>query len=164
LPPSFLWTQGVVPRKWKCYFWRWCVSGHPQLSHFHFLCENCYLKHELVNPGCIMCYGKRMCLWHVIIVMWNQNMKQFHSNHGPQPRDFVAHCCSMSVWCLFAGQVFPLLVKKIQNYKWSYCWSSAEEWGNKTQPVKIIGVKFDFLKCYLILHPWSDLLPVSVWF
>jgi hypothetical protein len=36
--------------------------------------------------------------------------------------------------------------------------------GEIKQPVKIIGVKFDFLKCYLILHPWSDLLPVSVWF
>jgi len=32
----------------------------------------------------------------------------------------------------------------------------------KTQLINIIGVKFDFLKCYLILHPWSDLLPVAV--
>ena len=34
----------------------------------------------------------------------------------------------------------------------------------KAQPINIIGVKLDFLKCYLILHPWRDLLSVSVWF
>jgi len=95
-----------------------------------------------------MCYGKHkhMCLWHVNIVLWNQNMKQFHSSHGSQPCDFVTHWCSMSFWCLFTGQIFPVLVKKIHNYKWSYCWGRAEEWGNKNATHKHHWCKIWFFK------------------
>jgi hypothetical protein len=107
-----------------------------------------------------MCYCKRkcICLLRVNIVFWNRNMKQFHSR-ASQSLFCVAHCCSMSVWCQFADQMFLVLAEKVQNYVWSYCWSRAQEGGNITQPINVIGIKLDFFK--ILSNPSSKEWPVT---